>query len=51
MVDLRGQYLHIKQEVDESIQSVIDSAAFVKGGKVVEFQQHLELNIKQLNLL
>lgn len=50
MVDLRGQYLHIKQEVDESIQSVIDSAAFVKGGKVVEFQQHLEsyLNVKHV---
>lgn len=42
MVDLRGQYKNIKTEIDESIQSVIDTAAFVKGGKVTEFQQHLE---------
>lgn len=42
MVDLRGQYSHIKTEIDEAIQSVIDSAAFVKGAKVTEFQHHLE---------
>jgi dTDP-4-amino-4,6-dideoxygalactose transaminase len=42
MVDLRGQYSHIKSEIDEAIQSVIDSAAFVKGAKVTEFQHHLE---------
>lgn len=42
MVDLRGQYQHIKTDVDSAIQSVIDSAAFVKGGKVNEFQEHLQ---------
>ena len=42
MVDLRGQYQNIKSEIDAEIQSVIDSAAFVKGGKVVEFQKKLE---------
>ncbi|MBO4530517.1 MAG: DegT/DnrJ/EryC1/StrS family aminotransferase [Paludibacteraceae bacterium] len=50
MVDLRGQYSHIKLEVDEAIQSVIDSAAFVKGAKVTEFQHHLEefLHVKHV---
>ena len=50
MVDLRGQYSHIKSEVDEAIQSVIDSAAFVKGAKVTEFQHHLEefLHVKHV---
>lgn len=42
MVDLKGQYQNIKTEVDEALQSVIDSAAFVKGGKVMDFQRHLE---------
>lgn len=42
MVDLQSQYLHIKAEIDKGIQEVIDSAAFVKGPKVTDFQQHLE---------
>ncbi len=42
MVDLRGQYARIKGEVDAGIREVIDSAAFVKGGKVAEFQHELE---------
>ena len=42
MVDLQSQYARIKQEVDAGIQEVIDSAAFVKGQKVMEFQSHLE---------
>ena len=42
MVDLQSQYLRIKQEIDAGIQEVIDSAAFVKGPKVSEFQAHLE---------
>ena len=42
MVDLRGQYARIKSEVDAGIREVIDSAAFVKGGKVAEFQHELE---------
>ena len=42
MVDLQTQYQHIKQEIDAGIQEVIDTAAFIKGKKVTEFQEHLE---------
>ena len=42
MVDLRSQYEKIKDEIHREIQDVIDSTAFVKGGKVSEFQHHLE---------
>ena len=42
MVDLQTQYQHIKADIDRGIQEVIDTASFVKGGKVTEFQQHLE---------
>jgi dTDP-4-amino-4,6-dideoxygalactose transaminase len=42
MVDLQGQYKKIKQEVDQAIQSVIDSAAFINGPEVKSFQAELE---------
>ncbi|MBO5619661.1 MAG: DegT/DnrJ/EryC1/StrS family aminotransferase [Paludibacteraceae bacterium] len=42
MVDLQTQYQHIKREIDAGIQEVIDTAAFVKGQKVTDFQHHLE---------
>lgn len=42
MVDLKGQYEHIRTEVNAGIQEVIDSTAFIKGGKVTDFQAHLE---------
>ena len=42
MVDLQSQYMRIKQEIDSGIQQVIESAAFVKGQKVTDFQSHLE---------
>jgi len=42
MVDLQSQYAEIKQDIDAGIQEVIDSASFVKGQKVAEFQAHLE---------
>ena len=38
MVDLQTQYQHIKAEIDRNIQDVIDSAAFIKGPIVQEFQ-------------
>ena len=37
MVDLYGQYEHIKSEIDEAIHHVIDSAAFIQGPAVSEF--------------
>ena len=42
MVDLQSQYAKIKQDIDEGIAEVINSAAFIKGPKVAEFQAHLE---------
>ncbi|MDR0872120.1 MAG: DegT/DnrJ/EryC1/StrS family aminotransferase [Prevotellaceae bacterium] len=50
MVDLKSQYDKIKPEIDRNIQEVIDSTAFIKGGKVVDFQKNLEnyLGIKHV---
>lgn len=50
MVDLAGQYKHIKSEVDKAIQSVIDSTAFIGGPEVKDFQAELEkyLNAKHV---
>ena len=50
MVDLKGQYLKIKAEVDAGIQDVIDTTSFIKGGKVTDFQHQLEsyLNVKHV---
>lgn len=42
MVDLKSQYLKIKDEVDASIQEVLDSTAFVRGEAVSRFQHHFE---------
>ena len=42
MVDLQSQYQRIKQDIDEGIQEVIQSAAFIKGKKVTDFQHNLE---------
>lgn len=41
MVDLKGQYLNIKQEVDSAIQDVIDTTAFIKGEPVKLFEDEL----------
>ena len=50
MVDLQGQYSKIKDVVDPSIQEVVDSAAFINGPKVHQFQKHLEdyLDVKHV---
>jgi dTDP-4-amino-4,6-dideoxygalactose transaminase len=42
MVDLKGQYAPIKELVNSSIQEVIDTASFINGPKVKEFQANLE---------
>lgn len=41
MVDLKGQYMRIKSEVDTAIQEVIDNAAFINGPVVKDFAQNL----------
>jgi dTDP-4-amino-4,6-dideoxygalactose transaminase len=50
MVDLQGQYSKIKDIVDPSIQEVVDSAAFINGPKVHQFQKNLEdyLDVKHV---
>ena len=50
MVDLKSQYLKIKEEVDSSIQEVINSTAFIKGPEVAKFQEELEeyLNVNHV---
>lgn len=42
MVDLQSQYQRLKKDIDAGIQSVIDSATFVKGPQVTAFAEHLE---------
>ena len=42
MVDLHGQYLKIKEEVDAAIAGVLESCAFINGPEVKEFQKELE---------
>ena len=41
MVDLKGQYLKIKAEVDAAMQAVLDGTAFIGGKAVADFTQHL----------
>jgi dTDP-4-amino-4,6-dideoxygalactose transaminase len=38
-LDLKAQYQSIKEEVDDSIQLVLDNTAFILGPSVVEFEQ------------
>lgn len=42
MVDLNGQYLKIKSETDNAIQSVIDHTEFINGRAVNDFQKNIE---------
>ncbi len=50
MVDLKGQYNKIKDEINDSITQVIESSAFINGPVVKEFQANLEkyLNVKHV---
>jgi dTDP-4-amino-4,6-dideoxygalactose transaminase len=41
MVDLKGQYLHIKKEIDKGILEVINNSDFINGSKVFEFAENL----------
>lgn len=41
MVDLKGQYDRIREEVDAEIRQVLDTTAFINGPKVKEFAAHL----------
>ncbi len=50
MVDLVGQYQKIKPEVDAALQRVIDTAAFINGPEVKDFEKELAayLGVKQV---
>jgi len=41
MVDLHGQYLKIKDEIDEAIQEVIESSTFINGPQVKQLNSRL----------
>lgn len=41
MVDTKNQYLAIQSEVDQAIQEVLESAAYINGKAVKDFTQHL----------
>ena len=42
MVDLKGQYAQIKEQVDAAIMEVIESTAYINGPEVHKFQNELE---------
>ena len=42
MVDLKGQYEQIREEVNRSVLETIESTLFINGPKVKSFQDHLE---------
>ncbi|MCL6274797.1 DegT/DnrJ/EryC1/StrS family aminotransferase [Muricauda sp. 2012CJ35-5] len=50
MVDLKGQYEGIKEEVNSSISEVLETSAFINGPYVREFQKDLEsyLDVKHV---
>ena len=41
MSDIYGEYLRMKDEIDEAIQGVIKSTLFIKSGKVLDFEKKL----------
>lgn len=42
MVDLKGQYQSIKEQINASISQVLDTSAFINGPEVHSFQKELE---------
>lgn len=50
LVDLKNQYLKIKDEVDKAVIDVMDSCAFINGPEVKGFQKDLEnyLDVKHV---
>lgn len=50
MVDLKGQYEHIKDKVNASIQEVLDTTSYINGPAVHAFQKSLEeyLDVKHV---
>lgn len=42
MVDLKGQYKNIKDQIDSSFEEIMDNTAFINGPAVHQFQENLE---------
>ncbi|MGY5846496.1 DegT/DnrJ/EryC1/StrS family aminotransferase [Salegentibacter sp. HM20] len=42
MVDLKGQYKEIKDEINTSFEEVLETSAFINGPQVQKFQKNLE---------
>ncbi|MBO6660992.1 MAG: DegT/DnrJ/EryC1/StrS family aminotransferase [Roseivirga sp.] len=51
MVDLIGQYNNIKEEVKDELDKVLDTAAFINGPVVKEFQSGLENFLEVRNVI
>ncbi len=51
MVDLRGQYERLKTDIDSSIASVLESAAFIKGPEVRLFEEELQRYLGVRNVI
>lgn len=50
MVDVKSQYLKIKEEIDKGMHDVLETAAFINGPQVKKFQQEFEsyLDVKRV---
>ena len=51
MVDLKTQYLNIKEEIDDAIREVIDSTRFIKGPVVERFTNNLQSYLGVRNVI
>lgn len=51
MVDLKGQYEKIKDEINSGIQEVLNSTAFINGPKVQEFSNNLSAYLGGVNVV
>ena len=51
LVDLKKQYQSIKTEIDEAIQSVLDSQQFILGSEVSEFEKEISIYCNVENII
>ena len=51
MVDLKSQYLKIKDEIDNGIAKVIENTEFINGQDVKEFRNELALYLNVGNVI
>lgn len=51
MVDLQGQYQAIQNEIDQVLREVVDSAYFIKGPQVREFEQNLAAYLQSKHVI